>query len=136
MFKGINFKIVAVAGFMIVAALADGLVTFVRVSPESVEEANPLTRWGIEVFGRPRAFVFFSGGFRRFYAGEEVQELDCHDCSGLVGLFSLGRFSKLATGNLQLLVDSRLLRNLAKPILIPVANHDSVYLDDNRCFSN
>jgi hypothetical protein len=58
MFKAINFKIVTVAGFMIVATLADGLVTFVRVSPEGVEEANPLTRWGIEVFGRSAVLLF------------------------------------------------------------------------------
>jgi hypothetical protein len=58
MFKGINFKIMAVACFMIVAALADGLVTSARVSPEGVEEANPLTGWGIEVFGRHAALLF------------------------------------------------------------------------------
>jgi hypothetical protein len=58
MFEGINFKIAAVACFMIVTALADGLVTSVRVSPEGVEEANPLTRWGIGTFGRPIVLLF------------------------------------------------------------------------------
>jgi hypothetical protein len=58
MFRRINFKIMAVACFMIVAALADGLVTSVRVSPEVVEEANPLTKWGIEVFGRSAVLLF------------------------------------------------------------------------------
>jgi hypothetical protein len=58
MFKGISFKIMAVVCFMMVAALADGLVTSVRVSPEGVEEANPLTRWGIEVFGRSAVLLF------------------------------------------------------------------------------
>lgn len=58
MFRGINFKLVGVACFMVIAALADGFVTFLRVSPKGVEEANPLTRWGIGSFGRNVVLLF------------------------------------------------------------------------------
>jgi len=37
---------------MTIATLADGFITFIRVSPEGVEEANPLTKWGISMFGK------------------------------------------------------------------------------------
>jgi len=52
-FGGVKFKIFVVTVFMVIATLADGFITFIRVSPEGVEEANPLTKWGISMFGNP-----------------------------------------------------------------------------------
>lgn len=53
MFDRVKLKIVVITVFMIIATLADGFITFIRVSPEGAEEANPLTRWGISMFGKP-----------------------------------------------------------------------------------
>jgi hypothetical protein len=57
-FGRVSFKIAVVVGFVVIAALADGFVTFIRVSPEGVEEANPLTKWGIRMFGKPIILLF------------------------------------------------------------------------------
>jgi hypothetical protein len=112
MFKGINLKITAVACFMVIATLADGLVTSVRVSPEGVEEANPLTRWGIGTFGRPLILLL---SLVEVLAGLLVVTRFKNWITMTVlawwGYFHWAEFSKLAARNLQLLVDSRLFWN-------------------------